>query len=146
MFILGLAIFLFGFTFFIVWMGGDLLMYLDPPSLLVIAVPLLAVLTATKSFKVFYGGLKAMVQPKEPLSEELRGQASSLYRLLSKTTALASGIGVLIAAIIIVVNIGDPFMMGKGIAVAIISVLYGLILIAAVFEPVVFNLKKRRQP
>jgi flagellar motor component MotA len=144
MFIIGIAIFLIGIASLTAWAGGGFGVFIDPFSLLAVLVPLLAVLTATKSFKVFYGGLKAVIRPKENLTEDLRGQAASLFRLLSKTTALASGIGVLIGSIIALGYVESPKILGEALSVALITPLYGVILIAALFEPVVFSLKKRR--
>ena len=148
MFILGFAIFLVFIGLVITILGGNVNDFLNLPSLLIILVPLAAVLTATKSFKVFYGGLRAMILPKEPITEELRGQAASLFRLLSKVTALAAALGVLICLVnmLMCLDFSDPlaiYHLGANIAAALILLVYGVFLIAAVFEPVVFNLKKR---
>ena len=148
MFILGLAIYLISTGTVITILGGDVRDFLSIPSLLIILVPLAAVLTATKSFRVFYGGLRAMILPKEPITEELRGQAASLFRLLSKVTALASALGVLVCWVNILMRLdfSDPaaiYNLGINIATTLIFLVYGTLLIAAVFEPVVFNLKKR---
>ena len=152
MFILGFVIFLIICIITVVFLGGWIAYFLNIPSLLIILLPLVAVLTATRSFKVFAGGLKAVMQPQAPLPEELRGQAASLFRLLSKTTALAAGIGFLICTInmlmgLMGIDFSHPEIRSKlagNIAANLVLPLYALILIAAFFEPVVFNLKKRR--
>ena len=148
MFILGFAIFLISSGLVVYILGGDVRDFLNLPSLLIILVPLAAVLTATKSFRVFYGGLRAMILPKEPITEELRGQAASLFRLLSKITALASVLGFLICLMNMLMNLdfessAARYILGVNIASSLVLLVYGVILIAAVFEPVVFNLKKR---
>ena len=148
-FLIGFVIFLFGFVFVGQMLGGRITDLIDFTSLLMILIPLLGVLTATRSFRSFYGGMKAVILPKEPLTEELRGQAASLFRLLSKTTALASGMGVLVSLMNILMSLdfSHPeirYIIGNNVAASLIVMLYGLFLIAAVFEPVVFNLKKRR--
>jgi len=148
MFILGFAVFLVSSGLVITLLGGDVRDFLNLPSLLIILVPLAAVLTATKSFKVFYGGLRAMILPKEPITEDLRGQAASLFRLLSKVTALASALGVLICLVNMLMRLDFSdsaaiYNLGANIAASLILLVYGVFLIAAVFEPVVFNLKKR---
>ena len=149
MFILGFAIVLFGFLFGAALLGGWLIDFVDLPSFLIIAIPLLGILTATKSFKLFYGGVKAVIMPKKAMNEELRGQAASLFRMLSKSTAIISAIGFLVCLVNILynLNISDPYainLIGPNIAAGLITPLYGLTLIAGLFEPVVFNLKKRR--
>jgi len=149
MFLLGFAIYLVSTGCVIIILGGHVADFINLPSLLIILVPLLAVLTATRSFKVFYGGLRSVILPKEQIKEELRGQAASLFRLLSKITGMVSGIGVLISLVNLLFNMDftDPHAiscLGVNIAASLILLLYGLLLIAAVFEPVVFILKKRR--
>ena len=90
-----------------------------------------------------------MVFPKKPITEELRVQAASLFRLLSKATAIISALGFLISLFNLLTGLdySSPdyrCLFGPNIAAASLIFTYGLFLIAAVFEPVVFNLKKRR--
>ena len=148
-YLLGLAIFLFsvGSTIFI--LGGDLLYFLNLPTWLIIFVPLVGILTATQSFKVFGAGIKAVILPQQAISEDLRGKAASLFRFLSKVTALTSGIMVLICFVNILMNIDFSYPdaiygLGINIAASLISLVYAFVLIAAVFEPIVFILKKRQ--
>jgi len=149
MFILGFVIFLLCSISTVILLGGRIDDFANSPSFFLIITALVAFLAATKSFKVFYGGLKAVILPKSPLSENLRGQAATLFRLLSKTTAVVTGIGVLIALINTIMNLNfdDPDRLshiGFNISFGLIVMAHGLFLIAAIFEPVVFNLKKRR--
>ena len=147
-FLLGLAIFLFSMWFFVTILGGDVRYLLDIASLLMIILPLVAVLTATRSFRVFFGGLQAVISPQKAVSDELRGQAASLFRYLSKTTGLVMVISVFISWTNMLFNLnfadaGGLAMIGLNLAAALITPLQGLILIAAVFEPMVFILKRR---
>jgi hypothetical protein len=149
MFILGVAIYLTCFGLIIGVLGGSISYFINVPSLLMIVIPLTGTLAATRSFKVFYGGLKAVILPNQPLSEEVRGQAASLFRLLSKVTALVMGLDILVSLMIILMNFNweDPNtinMLGINIAYSLVVMAYAFLLIAAVFEPVVFNMKKRR--
>ena len=150
MFISGLAIFLVFSGLTITFTGGSLMDFISLPSLLMLVIPLVALMTATKSFKIFYGGLKAVVMPKTSITEQLRGQAASLFRFLSKSTAMISGIMILLN--IVGMLMGIDFMdqhaannTARNTATAFIVLIYGLLLIVAVFEPVVFNLKKRHE-
>ena len=149
MFRLGFVIFLLGTMFVIAILGGRPLDYLDPATMLLILLPLAAVLTATGSFKVFVAGWRAAHSPKEPISEELRGQAASLFRFLSKITMLAASLGMLISLINILYNLdfsqhGSIRWLPINIAASLLGLVYGLFLVAAFFEPVVFILKRRQ--
>jgi flagellar motor component MotA len=149
MFILGFVIFLVSFALTVVVLGGNLTNFLNLPSLAIIIVPLIGVLTATKSFKVFSGGLRAVINPYRPLTEDMRGQAASLFRLLSKTTAIVIALNFIICTInfLLGVDTTNPNVWNAirgNFAATLIPPFYGMILIAGLFEPVVFNLKKRR--
>jgi flagellar motor component MotA len=143
MFIFGIVIFLLGSTLLAAWAGGEIGMFIDPVSLLLIFVSLLAVLTATRSYRIFWGGLKAMIQPENSFSGDLCKQAVSLFRLLSKTIAIASLMGGVLGGIIVLWTVESIETLGRGLAVAFTTPFYGFGLIIAVFEPIVFNLKRR---
>ena len=148
-FILGFAIFLATIGFVITILGGDIRFFLNLPTIIFIFIPLTGVLTATNSFKVFYGGLKAVIFPKEPISDELRGQAASLFRFLSKATIMIAVIMTLISLVnmLFSMDFADSnaiYCIGINIAASLISMLYAMILIVGIFEPVVFILKKRQ--
>ena len=147
-YLLGLAIFLVSFGLTVTVLGGDISYYLNIPTLLIIIVPLAAILTATQNFKIFGAGFKAAIFPNEQISEDLRGKAASLFRFLSKTTALVAALGTMISFLNMLMNLNfdDPYAiqnLGANIAAALVSIAYGLVLIAAVFEPIVIILKKR---
>lgn len=152
MFLLGLAIMMFclGFlaTFGKAYPMASIAFFIDLPSLLIIIGPLVAVLTATQSFKVFYEGLRAALFPKTEISEEMRGRAASLFRLLSKTAAMAAAIGTLMGFLFILgemdfEDVAIASKIARNIYVCLISPLYAMLLIVSIFEPVVFILKKR---
>jgi len=150
MFLIGFAVILIGFWFYAMLLGGQTQNFIDVASLLGILLPLVGVLAATRSFGVFYAGLRAVVFPKEEITEEMRGRAASLFRLLSKAAAMAAGISVLISFVNLLMNLDFSYhhpwgvtILGINMAASMISLIYGLLLIAAVFEPIVFILKKR---
>ena len=149
MFILGFVIFMISAFLTVILLAGNWTYFINLATMLMVLIPLAAVMTATKSFKVFYCGLKAMVFPKAPITEELRGQAASLFRLLSKSTAIISAFGFLISIINLLLGMDYSYpdiqdAIARNIGAALVIFVYGLFLIVAVFEPVVFNLKKRR--
>ena len=91
-YLLGLAIFLLSVGATIVVLGGDLYYFMNLPTFLIIVLPLVGVLTATQNFKVFYAGVKAVLFPKEAISEDMRGKAASLFRYLSILLVTTSAI------------------------------------------------------
>jgi len=149
MFFLGLGIFLIFNALMIVGLGGEIIDYINFPSFMMILVPLLAVLTITRSYRVFWGGLRAAFSPKKEVPEDLRLQAASLFRLLSITALLAALISMLICCINI--GFGMDFSnteellstLAVNLAATVIPLYCALFLIAAVFEPVVFMLKRK---
>ena len=150
--LLGLAITLFIIGFVIQpFLGGDIVNFINLPSVLMIILPLAGILTATQSFKIFSEGFMAAVLPKKEISEEVRGQAASLFRFLSKATAFIGLIMVCISWISILMGLDFSdsnaiHMMFVNIAASLVPMFYAVILIFAVFEPTVFVLKKRHEP
>ena len=149
MFLSGLGLALFFLWFFTAVLGGYARDFIDMAPLMLIIFSLLAVLTATRSFKVFYHGFRAAILPKAVISKEMRLQAVSLFRLLSKTTGMVSAIGVLICFVNMLMNLDfsdarGVSHLGINMSASFITLIYGLFLIAFVFEPAAYILKKRR--
>jgi flagellar motor component MotA len=147
-YLLGLAVFLFGVILGAMLLQSNLWNFMDLPSFILLIIPLAGVLTATQNWKIFGVGFKAAVLPKSNISEDMRGKAASLFRFLSKITVLVMVITVLVCWINILMGLdfadADIInVLGINIAASLITVFYGLILIAAVFEPIVIILKKR---
>lgn len=146
MYLIGIAIFLLGI--YVLAYSGDMTLaqLIDLPTLIMHLFMIVGVLTAVNGFTAFWSGLKAAVLPKSAISEEMRGRAASLFRLLSKTAALSSLIGLIVGVLWMFGVLDDPYALGGPLSVCLIAPLYGIILIVAVFEPVVFILKKRQNP
>jgi transcriptional regulator with XRE-family HTH domain len=140
-----LAVFLFGNVFLVSMTGTSFYHFLNVPSLLLILTPILAVLIFTRSFKMFFIGLRAAVFPKKEITEELRTQAASLFRLLSKTAVLAAIISLLLGIISLpdFIRDADITYLHAYISNIMISPLYSLFMLTFLFEPVVFILKKK---
>ena len=141
------VIIIFGTTLIIATFGGSIGDFIDVPTWLSIIIPILAVLTITRSFKIFSSGFRAALFPKREISENEKKQAASLFRLLSKTTILVG----IILLIIGLVNLGfgvdysHPDFMENlfiNITVLFLTPLYCLCAIVFIFEPIVYILKK----
>jgi len=131
----------------IVVLGGELGDFADLPTLMFIVLPLLAVLTITRSFKLFAIGFKAALFPKRKIDEVVRANAARLYRLLSKTTALAVLLNIIISTVNVLMgmNFEDPAAMMTllaNIATILIIVVYAAGFIMFVFEPIAYILRR----
>lgn len=144
MYIAGIVIFLFGLILGFIYKHIPLTIFLNPTAIFILLFSLFGVLTATRGFRVLVRGFKAAMSPYAVISEDDRGRAASLFRLLSKTTALAMALITLIGFISAMGNIEDTQAMAEALAAAIMGAVIGLFLIAAVFEPAVAILKRRQ--
>ena len=99
-----------------------------------------------------------MIFPRKPISEEQRVQTISLFRLMTKTVAIAAGIITIAFLIAMLVGIDVTsidfatkdstyteflFQLTGNTAILLIVPFYSLLMILVVFEPVVFILKKK---
>jgi len=145
--IIALLISIIGVPLVILAFGGEFADFIDLPSWIAIIIPILAVLTITRSFKTFGIGFRAALFPKNEVSEEFRKQAASLFRLLSKTAVLSGIIMSMIGLANMLLGIDfhqDDAMILFAInfAVNMMTILYSLFLIVFIFEPIVYILKR----
>ena len=146
--IIALLISIIGIAAVIITSGGDYGDFIDLPSWVALIIPLLAVLTITRSFKTFGVGFQAALFPKKEIDDGLKKQAAALFRLLSVTTALS---GIIMTTIYFVnmlmgIDFMDPNLVnivGSNLAISIITLLYSLFLIVFIFEPIVYILKHK---
>ena len=142
--ITALVVFLLGSILITVGMGGSIAAYIHMPSLVTVFIPLLVVLIFTRSFKVFFAGLRAVIFSKKEIDEEFRVKAASLFRLLSKTAVLAAIISLLIGLISLPIQYAPDIATAfTYLQVALVAPLYSIFMIAFLFEPIVFLLKKK---
>lgn len=152
----GIIILLLGFTMLLIciWfaiteLSGYEERFLNLQYLLTITLPLVGVLMATRSLKMFVNGLNAMAFPKDEITSEMHARVALLFKLLSKTAAIVSIMSLFIRLIITLSNLnftdadGGIAYFCSNMADAIIAPIYALILIITVFEPVAFTLKNQ---
>ena len=144
MYIIGLVIFLLGVFLVMFLKGISMLILLNPAAIVIHIFAIIAVLAATSGFGVFLQGFKAVIMPRSAMEKSLRIRAISLFRLLTKTAVLASLIGMTIAIIAGLSHIDDIYALSHALASSLVMPLWGMTLIAAVFEPVVVILKDRK--
>jgi flagellar motor component MotA len=142
-------VFLFGTAFTIVILGGHIPDFLNLPSLVLIIIPFVAILTITRSFKLFGTGFRTALFPKKEIEEDIRKQAAMLFRLMSKTAIIASAIVTLISLINMMMDMdvyADDFSRFAlaNFAASFVPLLYGLIMSVFIFEPIAYILRKTR--
>jgi len=144
--IIALVVFLFGIVLAIVVLGGYIQDFLNLPSLFLIFIPFVAILTITRSFRLFGIGFTALF-PKKEITEDIRTQAAKLFRLMSKTAVTAAAIITLISLINLMFGIDvqdDGFSRNilANAAASFVPLLYGLIMSVFIFEPIAYILRK----
>ena len=144
--IIALLISIIGIPLVILAFGGEFGDFIDLPSWIAIIIPILAVLTITRSFKTFGIGFRAALFPKKEISDETCKQAVSLFRLLSKTAIISGVIMSMIGFANMLLGIDfhqDDAMIlfAANLAVNMMTVLYSLFLIVFIFEPIVYILR-----
>lgn len=150
MYILGVVIFVLSVTMYNYVLDFDgFWNLLDPVAVLVVVLPIVSVLAATRSFKTFFMGLKAAINPKHCFSPESAVQITALYKLLSKVTLPISGLAFFISLLNQLIrvpyytgNIEFAEYLGFSVAVSLIPLIYGLMFIIIVLQPVLFSLEK----
>ncbi|MDR0723331.1 MAG: MotA/TolQ/ExbB proton channel family protein [Treponema sp.] len=144
---LSLIIFLAGIVLTIYASGGNVWLYLDIPSLMMVGIfPFLFV----SILDLFDnpGGFKKMALPfsiafkKDTEKEELI-EALHFFRVYGKTTWVAGLIAVLIGVIAMLANLEDRAALGPNLAVALISMLYSGIIQVVIITPFQICIKKR---
>jgi len=146
--IISIGIAFIGVALVIIVFGGDYSDFVDLPSWIAIFIPILAVLTITRSFKTFGIGFRAALFPKREIADGVKKQTASLFRLLSVTAILSGVIMTLIPVMnmLLFMDFNSPDftsgLLAANIAVAMITLLYSLFLIVFIFEPIVYILKK----
>jgi len=145
--IIALILFLFGTVGTIIMLGGEIELFVDPATVVMLGVPLLAVLTVTRSFKLFGIGFKAALFPKKKVDETIKDNAAKLYRLLSKVTMLSALLNFFISLITMLfgINFHDDMIVmavAANIAVSTIPFIYATIMIIFIFEPIAYILRR----
>ncbi len=108
----------------LVGIGSNLHLFFDAPSAIVIVTFTLGALwMAGVPIGTMFSAVFSSTSTPEQLTTAARGWA------LARSSAVVSGfIGVLIGAVIMLVNLDDMTALGPGIAICIMTAFYGLLL------------------
>ena len=144
---IALLISIIGVPLVILAFGGQIGDFIDLPSWIAVIIPILAVLTITRSFKIFGTGFRTALFPKKEITDETRREAALLFRLLSKTAIISGFIMSMISFMNMLLGIdfyGENVIeiFAINFSVIMITVLYSLFLIVFIFEPIVYILNR----
>ncbi|MEC8932273.1 MAG: MotA/TolQ/ExbB proton channel family protein [Candidatus Latescibacterota bacterium] len=134
---------LLGFIFILVSLmvgiGSNLSSFIDAPSLIFVIPGALALLVFAG---LGVGNMFGAVFSADATSEQLTAAADAWEHTGIYAQAMG-GIGTIIGLVIILKNMDDPAALGPGMAVALLTVFYGLFVAYAVALPLQTRLRSR---
>lgn len=114
-----------------VGIGTNLSAMLDIPSFLIVfGFTFGALLMSGADIPLMLRGIKA-----SSLSDQEAGQAARGWKMARIFALAAGGLGTMTGWIIMLANIDDPAALGPGMAISLLTVLYGLLLAFAIALP-----------
>ncbi len=99
-----------------IFAGGDILAFIDVPSFLVVIGPVIASISAKHGLE----GFKELFREGE--------NQSKILHTMGVTAILAGAIGTMIGWVIILGNLSDKSALGPAFAIALLTLLYGLLI------------------
>ena len=126
------------------WRPYGALMFIDPIVIIGLLVAMYSVMVMTGEVKTFVMGVNAMCLKDYEISKEDIDEAIDLFELLKKTVFCASLLYCMMGIIFIMFDIYDFAMIGRYMAISVLSVFYGALINMAFLNPGIAILKKRR--
>ena len=128
-------------TAFMVGIGSNLPIMIDPASLIIVLGGTLGMLLFGSSsiptmFKTIFSGTATV----EELQAGVKG-----WKMASAYSLASGGIGTIIGLVIMLKYMDDPAAIGPGIAIALLTTFYGIVLSLAIFLPLQSRLEDRVQ-
>ncbi|MDC0254490.1 MotA/TolQ/ExbB proton channel family protein [Bacteriovoracales bacterium] len=99
-----------------IFVGGDIRAFIDVPSLLVVIGPVIASISAKHGLE----GFKELFREGE--------NQSKILHTMGVTGIIAGAIGTMIGFIIMLGNLSDQSALGPALAIALLTLLYGLLI------------------
>lgn len=115
--------------------GFSIIYYIDPPSFIFISVMLLLFLGAAGLLKDFFHAFVLAFKDKQPDKDNAYERAENAVDLAIKVSILDGVLLFLFYFIFVLRGLGNPETIGPNLAVAMLSMLYG-ILCATIFLPI----------
>ena len=118
----------------IVGMYSDLRMFIDLPSLLIVVFPPLALSSAMYSLNEVIDSFRAVLTNGK-IDRMKAHQAIYILKSIRSIARAMAMVSPSIGAVIILLTLDDPSVLGPSIAVAILSFIYGIILAELIIGP-----------
>lgn len=115
--------------------GFSIIYYIDPPSFIFISVMLILFLGAAGLLKDFFHAFVLAFKDKQPDKDNAYERAENAVDLAIKVSILDGVLLFLFYFIFVLRGLGNPETIGPNLAVAMLSMLYG-ILCATIFLPI----------
>jgi len=134
--LIGIIVTLAVFATGILIAGGSLLLFWDLPSVLIVLGLDLGALLVCDGIESFRLGLSSIFAKHVICTKAELVDAAEIFGLMSRCSIGGGIIGMIMGVVMLLVNITDPKNIGPYMAVAIITVLYGMMLAYLFFTPV----------
>jgi len=138
-------VFATGFYFFSVMSPnrGDILFFIDIPTLVVFLLTICATLIISGEFGTLIKSKNALISKKYHLSNNDRERAISLYKVLAKVIVITTVITIVSTIMIMLATLDDLRLLGPYAAVSLLSILYAAVLLLIFIYPAQIILKNR---
>lgn len=143
MIFLGVLLFLFVILLVNLWNGVFQFGYIELNSMLIILGGILATLVSTRSFSLFFKGIRVILRRDYHITNDEKRACSALFSLLSKISVVSGVIGFIIGTLMLLKSLDDIYKLGPSIALSLLTILYGLIIGYFVFMPAKFSIENR---
>lgn len=147
MYFIGIVITLAGLTLSAQMKGVRFDIFANPSAIVPLLAAIIGTIAATSGYQILVRGTNAALSKEYVISQKDCLKAARLFRLLSKSTLLAS----LANPLYIIVSLSGSFTaldaeyIGHAAALIPVSPLIGLTLVLAVFGPAAYILNERAQ-
>ena len=122
---------------------GALARFMDAPSLLPFILIISAIILMTGEYRTHVKAVNAIVSKKYKISYADKERAINLYRLLAKAVVYITLLQFIVGFVLMLGMHGDIYTLGPIVAVALVSVFYGVFINLVFIYPAIHILKHR---
>jgi flagellar motor component MotA len=133
--VIGIVVSLGVFVLGILIARVDPLMFVDVPSIVIVLGFDLGALMVSGEVGPFLTGMKNIFVTRSDWSRNELLAAAETFGLMAKCSIGGGFIGTVMGAVMLLVNLNDPRAIGPYVALALITILYGLMLAFLLFLP-----------
>ncbi len=135
-----MALCLFGMA--IMYGGASLILYFDLPCLIICTVIPFIVLVSHYSLAEMGSAYSGALKSSNKTVEEIK-RGIAFFRSAERQSLLAGGIGTFYGIIAMLANLADMSLIGRGLAAALITIFYSLLINQLVLSPFRNALEKK---